>query len=108
MRHLFFRFLESQTIHTSIAGVQLPHSKIETAPRNFRSAILPANSLQISSIVPTAVGTPAIPVSAARIPAVDPGRARALAHSNGWRGRYARVVRCHSLARAAVAVPGYR
>src|SRR5882762_9006609 len=58
--------------------------------------------------VQAGAGTLAYLASAADIPAADHGLARGSAHSNGWHVRCARAARCHSPARAAVAVPGYR
>jgi hypothetical protein len=58
--------------------------------------------------VPTAVETLASRDAAADSPVADPGHAQVEAQTNGSRVRYARADHCHSTARAAAAVPGYR
>ena len=65
-------------------------------------------SLRSSLSAPKAAEMPASRVAAAGTLAVDHGLARESAHSNGSHVRCARAARCHSPARAAVAVPGYR
>src|SRR5215469_12861812 len=65
-------------------------------------------SLRSSLSAPKAAEMPASRVAAAGTLAVDHELARESAHSNGSHVRCARAARCHSSARAAGAVPGYR
>ena len=93
-------------------AAEVPHlyptpKKTKTAPNQAPSSSfsLRENSLLTS---PMAAETPESLVAAAHSPVADPGRARVVAQSNGWRVQYARAARCHSSARAAAAEPGYR
>jgi hypothetical protein len=81
--------------------------KQERRPAPRRTPFL-KNRSRKTLTVPMAAETPVLLDAAADIPVADHGLARASAHSNGWHDRYARAVRCHSSARAAAAVPGYR